>query len=155
MHVVFIVTPNCCWGGKKCIIIDYTQFLKCEVGNKGKSCWRGKKGRNRNERVELDAWTVGSCGFISDVLKNLLLGSMSSSIILLGGGKNVIHYFLCAFIFSLFTECRVMKGPKAQRGSAKSPGPIKRCKSPAESSEPDTSHLHSSPSLFQKQPTTP
>lgn len=43
-----------------------------------------------------------------------------------------------------------MKGPKAQRGSAKSPGPIKRCKSPAESSEPDTSHLHSSPSLFLK-----
>lgn len=34
------------------------------------------------------------------------------------------------------TECRVMKGPKAQRGSAKSPGPIRRCKSPAESSEP-------------------
>ncbi|KAI3373600.1 hypothetical protein L3Q82_022195 [Scortum barcoo] len=33
-------------------------------------------------------------------------------------------------------ECRVMKGPKPQRGSAKSPGPIKRSKSPAESSEP-------------------
>uniref|UniRef100_A0A8D3APY2 Doublecortin domain-containing protein n=2 Tax=Scophthalmus maximus TaxID=52904 RepID=A0A8D3APY2_SCOMX len=30
-------------------------------------------------------------------------------------------------------ECRVMKAPKAQRGSVKSPGPIKRCKSPAES----------------------
>uniref|UniRef100_A0A3Q1CDK7 Doublecortin domain-containing protein n=1 Tax=Amphiprion ocellaris TaxID=80972 RepID=A0A3Q1CDK7_AMPOC len=30
-------------------------------------------------------------------------------------------------------ECRVMKGPKAQRGLAKSPGPIKRSKSPAES----------------------
>lgn len=81
---------------------------------------------------------MGSCGFISDILKNLL-GSMSSSIILLGREKNVIHYFLCGvFFFSLFTECRVMKGPKAQRGSAKSPGPIKRCKSPAESSEPDT-----------------
>lgn len=35
----------------------------------------------------------------------------------------------------LSTECRVMKGAKAQRG-AKSPGPIKRSKSPAESSEP-------------------
>ncbi|CAK6953759.1 hypothetical protein PFLUV_G00192790 [Scomber scombrus] len=33
-------------------------------------------------------------------------------------------------------ECRVMKGPKPQRGSGKSPGPIRRCKSPAESSEP-------------------
>lgn len=57
-----------------------------------------------------------------------------------GREKNVIHYFLCAFFFSLplSTECRVMKGPKAQRGSAKSPGPIKRSKSPAESSEPDT-----------------
>lgn len=100
MHVVFIVTPNCCWGGKKCIIIDYTQFLKCEVGNKGKSCWRGKKGRNRNERVELDAWTVGSCGFISDVLKNLLLGSMSSSIILLGGEKMLFTTFF-VLLFSL------------------------------------------------------
>lgn len=38
---------------------------------------------------------------------------------------------LCIFL----TECRVMKGPKAQRGSAKSPGQIKRSKSPAESSE--------------------
>lgn len=91
---------------------------------------------------------VGSCGFISDILKNLLLGSMSSSIILLVGEKMLFTTFFVLFIFSLFTECRVMKGPKAQRGSAKSPGPIKRCKSPAESSEPDTSHLHSSPSLF-------
>uniref|UniRef100_G3QBW2 Doublecortin domain-containing protein n=1 Tax=Gasterosteus aculeatus aculeatus TaxID=481459 RepID=G3QBW2_GASAC len=30
-------------------------------------------------------------------------------------------------------ECRVMKGSKAQRGSIKSPGPIRRIKSPAES----------------------
>ncbi|XP_062844398.1 neuronal migration protein doublecortin-like [Trichomycterus rosablanca] len=30
-------------------------------------------------------------------------------------------------------ECRVMKTPKGQRGSTKSPGPIRRCKSPAES----------------------
>ncbi|XP_035382857.1 neuronal migration protein doublecortin [Electrophorus electricus] len=30
-------------------------------------------------------------------------------------------------------ECRVMKPPKGQRGSAKSPGPIRRSKSPAES----------------------
>uniref|UniRef100_A0A3Q3A9Q8 Doublecortin n=2 Tax=Kryptolebias marmoratus TaxID=37003 RepID=A0A3Q3A9Q8_KRYMA len=30
-------------------------------------------------------------------------------------------------------ECRLMKGAKAQRGSVKSPGPIKRSKSPAES----------------------
>lgn len=44
------------------------------------------------------------------------------------------HSFLTVVLFS--TECRVMKGPKAQRGSAKSPGPIKRSKSPAESSEP-------------------
>lgn len=81
---------------------------------------------------------MGSCGFISDILKNLL-GSMSSSIILLGGEKKCYSLLsLWVFFFSLFTECRVMKGPKAQRGSAKSPGPIKRCKSPAESSEPDT-----------------
>ncbi|XP_036436662.1 neuronal migration protein doublecortin-like isoform X1 [Colossoma macropomum] len=30
-------------------------------------------------------------------------------------------------------ECRVMKTPKGQRGSAKSPGPVRRSKSPAES----------------------
>lgn len=40
-----------------------------------------------------------------------------------------------AFCLCLSTECRVMKGAKGQRGSAKSPGPIKRSKSPAESSE--------------------
>ena len=43
--------------------------------------------------------------------------------------------FLTLFVL-LSTECRVMKGAKAQRGSVKSPGPIRRIKSPAESSEP-------------------
>lgn len=44
--------------------------------------------------------------------------------------------FTCSFILSLPpTECRMMKAPKGQRGSAKSPIQIMRSKSPAESSE--------------------
>lgn len=35
-----------------------------------------------------------------------------------------------------------MKGAKGQRGSAKSPGPIKRSKSPAESSESSDISTH-------------
>lgn len=55
-----------------------------------------------------------------------LLHTCSSLVCL---GKSDVSFVLPS------TECRVMKGAKGQRGSAKSPGQIKRSKSPAESSE--------------------
>lgn len=48
-----------------------------------------------------------------------------------------VHSHLPSFFFAFPppAECRMMKGPKGQRGSAKSPVQIIRSKSPAESSE--------------------
>ncbi|KAM7374258.1 hypothetical protein PAMP_006926 [Pampus punctatissimus] len=51
-------------------------------------------------------------------------------------------------------ECRVMKGPKAQRGSAKSPGPIRRCKSPAESTNGTGSSSQLSTPISKHSPTS-
>uniref|UniRef100_A0A8B9H4Q8 Doublecortin domain-containing protein n=1 Tax=Astyanax mexicanus TaxID=7994 RepID=A0A8B9H4Q8_ASTMX len=45
-------------------------------------------------------------------------------------GKQVTPH---THLLERYHSCRVMKAPKGQRGSAKSPGPIRRSKSPAES----------------------
>ncbi|XP_041865003.1 neuronal migration protein doublecortin-like [Melanotaenia boesemani] len=51
-------------------------------------------------------------------------------------------------------ECRVMKGPKPPRGSAKSPGPIRRCKSPAESTNGTGSSSQMSTPISKHSPTS-
>ncbi|XP_029376023.1 neuronal migration protein doublecortin [Echeneis naucrates] len=51
-------------------------------------------------------------------------------------------------------ECRVMKGPKTPRGVAKSPGPIKRCKSPAESTNGTGSSSQLSTPISKHSPTS-
>ncbi|MGH0143538.1 UNVERIFIED_CONTAM: hypothetical protein FKN15_035214 [Acipenser sinensis] len=62
---------------------------------------------------------------------------------------------------SVFTECRVMKGstskggPSSQRSSAKSPGPTRRSKSPAESTNGTSSSQLSTPISKQSPISTP
>ncbi|XP_058483728.1 neuronal migration protein doublecortin-like [Solea solea] len=51
-------------------------------------------------------------------------------------------------------ECRAMKGVKAQRGSVKSPGPVRRCKSPAESTNGTGSSSQLSTPLSKHSPTS-
>ncbi|KAG7515310.1 hypothetical protein JOB18_005040 [Solea senegalensis] len=51
-------------------------------------------------------------------------------------------------------ECRAMKGAKAQRGSVKSPGPVRRCKSPAESTNGTGSSSQLSTPLSKHSPTS-
>ncbi|KAF3840856.1 hypothetical protein F7725_006718 [Dissostichus mawsoni] len=59
--------------------------------------------------------------------------------------------------FSLdVNECRVMKAPKSQRGSVKSPGPIRRMKSPTESTNgTGSSSQISTPVSRKHSPTSP
>lgn len=93
-------------------------------------------------------WSLSTC-VISDPELTIRQGEKIGFLIIQTGLRNKTQthtaMFLClkknvenvVMVFSLLplsTECRLMKGAKAQRGSVKSPGPIKRSKSP-ESSE--------------------